>query len=195
MDVDEFWFFLERSAREAESQRERTGWLEYRLSRVSRTHIVDFQSHLNVARRPIDTYAMWGAAYQVMDGLCSGDGFWYFQPWLIGQGRKWHEHAARDPDNLADIPGVRVLAGRRPREWPGAEWPLWEDLAYVAPRVYDDLTGQEDSLYHALAERGLRSPGDPAPAGRPWDFDSRAGIQRRLPRIAKMFPRQQYLRD
>ena len=29
------------------------------------------------ARRPIDTYATWGAAYQIVDGLCSGNGFWY----------------------------------------------------------------------------------------------------------------------
>ena len=132
MDADEFWCFLERSALETKSPRERTGWLEYRLSRVSETHIVDFQSHLNAARRPIDTYAMWGAAYQIMDGLCGDDGFWYFQPWLIGQGRKWYEHAARDADNLADVPGVRVLSGRPSREWSDAEWPQWEELSYVA---------------------------------------------------------------
>ena len=106
MDVDEFWLFLERSARESDSPRERTGWLEDKLSRVPRTHIVDFQAHLDAARRPIDTYATWGAAYQIMDGLCSGDSFWYFQPWLIGQGREWYEHAVRDPDNLSDVPSV-----------------------------------------------------------------------------------------
>lgn len=195
MDVDEFWLFLERSAREPGSPQERTGWLEDKLSHVSRTHIVDFQAHLDAARRPIDTYATWGAACQIMDGLCSGDDFWYFQPWLIGQGREWYEHAVRDPDNLADVPGVRVLAGRRSREWSDAEWPWWEELAYVARRVHDCLTGQEDSIYHALAERGLRSPQDPAPTDRPWDFDSPAEIQRRLPRIAEMFPRQHYLRD
>jgi hypothetical protein len=194
MDVDEFWFFLERSARETESPQERTRWLEYRLSGVSRTHIADFQAHLNAARRPIDTYAMWGAACQIMDGLCSADGFWYFQPWLIGQGRKWYEHAARDPDNLADVPGVRVLSGRPSREWSGAQWPWWEELAYVALRVYDRLAGHEDSICQALARRGLRNPSGPAPADRSWDFDSLAEIQRRLPRIAELFPRQHYLR-
>ncbi|MEU9018401.1 DUF4240 domain-containing protein [Actinomadura sp. NPDC048394] len=35
-----------------------------------------------------DTYALWGAAYLIMDGLCSMDAFWYFQPWLIGHGRR-----------------------------------------------------------------------------------------------------------
>ncbi len=57
-----------------------------RLGTASKASAADFHHHLNAARRPIDTYAMWGAAYQVMDGLCSDDGFWYFQPWLIGQG-------------------------------------------------------------------------------------------------------------
>ena len=195
MDADESWLLLECSARETGSPRERTGWPEDKLSHVSQTHIVDSQAHLDAARRPIDTYATGGAAYQIMDGLCSGDGFWYFQPRLIGQGREWYEHAARDPDNLADVPGVRALAGRSSREWPDAEWPWQEELAYVARRVHGYLTGQQDSIYHALAERGLRSPQDPAPADRPWDFDSPAEIQRRLPRITEMFPRQHYLRD
>lgn len=104
MDIDGFWIFLERSARETTNPQERIQWLEYRLSRISRTHVEDFQVNLNIARRPIDTYAMWGAANLIMDGLCSGDSFWYFQPWLIGLGRHWHELAASNPDNLADIP-------------------------------------------------------------------------------------------
>lgn len=195
MDVDEFWLFLERSARETSNPRQRLQWLEDRLSRVSRAHIVDFQASLDAARRPVDTYAMWGAACQIMDGLCSADGFWYFQPWLIGQGREWYEHAARDPDGLADVPGVRALAGRRSREWSDAEWPQWEELAYAAPCAHDHRTGQEGSIYDALAERGLRSGSVPAPAGRPWDFDDGAEIQRRLPRLAEMFPRQKYLKN
>ena len=155
---------------------------------------MDFQAHLDEVRRPINTYPTWGAAYQIMDGRCSGDGFWYFQPWLIGQGRERYEHAARDPDNLA-APGVRALADRRSRGWSGAEWPGREELAYVARRVHDCLTGQENSIYRALAERGLRSPQGPAPADQPWDFDNPAEIQRRLPRIAEVFPRQYYPKD
>jgi hypothetical protein len=27
---------------------------------------------------------MWGAAWQIMQGFCSDDGFGYFQPWLVG---------------------------------------------------------------------------------------------------------------
>jgi hypothetical protein len=62
VDIEEFWLFLERSAQETTNLDQRTQWLEHRLSRVPRTHIVDFQIHLDAARRPVDTYAMWGAA-------------------------------------------------------------------------------------------------------------------------------------
>jgi hypothetical protein len=194
MDIGEFWLFLERSARETTGPQQRIQWLEHRLSRVSRTHIADFQVHLDTTRRPIDTHAMWGAANLVMDGLCSGDAFWYFQPWLIGQGQHWYQLAARSPDNLADIPAVHALAGRRPSQWASAEWPEWEELAYVASRVHDHVTGREDSIAEALAARGHLSLSGPAPTDPAWDFDSLTEIRRRLPRLADLFPRQQYLK-
>ncbi|WP_203924730.1 DUF4240 domain-containing protein [Rugosimonospora africana] len=172
MDIEGFWLFLERSARETTGLEQRSRWLEYRLGRIPRPHIVDFQVHLDAARRPIDTYAMWGAANQIMDGLCSGDAFWYFQPWLIGQGRHRYQHAAGNPDNLADVPAVRALAGRRTGEWANAEWPSWEDLAYIAGRVYDQITGQEDSIDEELAAPGHHRPYGPA----------RHGLELRQPR-------------
>lgn len=193
VDIEEFWLFLERSAQETTDLEQRTEWLEHRLSRIARTHILDFQIHLDAARHPIDTYTMWGAANQIMDGLCSGDAFWYFQPWLIGQGRHWHQHAAASPDNLADVPAIRALAGRHPSEWTNADWPHWEDLAYVAGHVHDQITGQEDSIDDALAARGHHRPSDPNPTGQPWNSDSLAEIQRRLPRLAALFPRQRHI--
>jgi hypothetical protein len=123
VDVADFWRFLERSGDATAHPRRRAQWLEHRLSRVAVDHIVDFQIHVDTARRPIDTWDMLGAANQVMDGLCSGDSFWYFQPWLIGQGQHWWRHAAQHPDNLADLPAVQALAGRRPQDWPDSEWP------------------------------------------------------------------------
>jgi hypothetical protein len=194
MDIEGFWLLLERSARETTGPRQRTLWLEQRLSYASRTDIVDFHVHLDTARRPIDTYAMWGAASQIMDGLCSDDGFWYFQPWLIGQGQHWYQLAARNPDNLADIPAVRTLAGRRRSQWADAEWPEWEELDYVASSVHDQITGQEDSINDALAARRHRSRSSPAPTDAIWDFDNLTEIQRRLPRLASLFPRQRYLK-
>lgn len=101
----------------------------------------------------------------------------------------------RNPDNLADLPAVRALAGRPRHQWAEEERPWWEELAYIAPRVHDRLTGREDSICWALAERGERNPSDPAPTDRAWDFDSPVEIQRRLPRLADMFPPRQRLED
>jgi hypothetical protein len=194
MDIDEFWLLLERSAREQVDPRHRIRWLEHRLGHVSLTGIVDFQVHLDALRRPIDTYAMWGAASQIMDGLCSDDGFWYFQTWLIGQGQHWYQLAARNPDNLADVPAVRRLSGRPLSQWSDAEWPEWEALDYVARSAHDQVTGQEDSIYDALDAGGHLSRSSPAPADPVWDFDNLTEVQRRLPRLASLFPRQRYLK-
>jgi Protein of unknown function (DUF4240) len=195
MKVEEFWRFLERSGRETASPQERTRWLEHRLGRIARTHVVDFHIHLDTLRRPVDTYAMWGAAYQIMAGFCSGDGFWYFQPWLIGQGQHWYQHAARNPDNLADIPVVQALAVRSHSQWANAEWPEWEELAYVARRVHDHVTGQQDSIYDALDARDHHSPSGRAPTDQTWDFDNTIEIQQRLPRLARLFPRGDSFKD
>jgi len=125
------------AARESDSPQERTGWLQDKLSHASRIHIVDFQAHLDAARRPIDTYATWGAAYQIMDGLCSGDGFWYFQPWLIGQGREWYEHA-RSPAGDQSGSAIRapsLLWSGRPLPRSGVPWPTARPSAPVRWRL------------------------------------------------------------
>jgi hypothetical protein len=194
VDVNDFWRFLERSGEETSDPQRRSDWLEYRLSRIAVDHIVDFQIHLDQARRPIGNWDMLGAANQIMDGLCSDDAFWYFQPWLIGQGQRWWQHAAQNPDNLADVPAVRALAGRGPNQWANVEWPAWEDLAAVASSAYDQATGHEDGIDEALGARGHRRPSDPELAGQPWNSDNLAEIERRLPRLRELFPRQQHLK-
>jgi hypothetical protein len=128
---------------------------------------------------------MWVADSLIMDGICSADGFWYFQLWLIGQGQHWYRLAARNPDNL---PAVRALAGRRRSQWAHAEWPEWEELDYVAVCAHGHLTGQEDSLYDALDARGHVSCSSPAPTDSAWDFGNLTEIQRRPPRLAGLFP-------
>jgi hypothetical protein len=188
MDIDEFWSLVEGSAREADGPDERLRWLEDRLSRLPLSDVVHFQVHLDAARGPANTYVMWGAARLIMWGACSDDGFWYFQPWLIGQGRHWYSHAVANPDNLADVPAVRALAERERGDWGKADWPQWELLDYVARRVYARRTGQEEGLYDALDERGEQSYASPHPSDRAWDIDDPEEQRRRLPRLAQMFP-------
>jgi hypothetical protein len=97
MDVEGFWALIERSQRAAGDPEARLQWLERQLAAAPAAEIVDFQVWLGRMRRPADTWTMWGAAYLICDGLCSADGFWYFQAWLIGQGREAFELAVADP--------------------------------------------------------------------------------------------------
>jgi hypothetical protein len=69
-DVADFWLFLERSGAAYAAPQGRAKWLEDRRCRIAVKHIVDFQIHLETARRPIDTWTMMGPPDQIMDGLC-----------------------------------------------------------------------------------------------------------------------------
>jgi Protein of unknown function (DUF4240) len=55
---------------------------------------------------------MRGAAWNIMRGWCSGDSFFYFQPWLVGLGHDTFAQVASNPDSLADV--------RRSMAWPAA---------------------------------------------------------------------------
>jgi hypothetical protein len=150
---------------------------------------VGFQVCLDRLHRWADSWQMWGAAYQICDGLCSVDGFWYFQAWLVGLGRDVFERAVADPDALADVPQVRRLAERGVDSWSEDEWPEWESLDYVAGRVYALVNGEDDGFEEALEARGHDSQLSPEPRGERWDFADAAEVARRFPRLGEMFPR------
>ena len=185
MDLDGFWALIERSGRETSDPDERAEWLVEALAGHPAAGIVDFQLHLDVLRDRIDTYRVWGAAWLVCGGLCSDDGFWYFQAWLIGQGRDAYEAVAADPDALADVPAVRELAGRDPEEWTEQEWPDWESLDDVAEDAYEEAT--DGDLEQVLVERGYDFRLSPAPSDVPWDFEDDEEMERRYPRLTKIF--------
>jgi hypothetical protein len=188
MDVDAFWSLIERSRQEAGDPDARLEWLQRQLARQPAAEIVDFQVWLDRARRRADTWDMWGAAYLLCDSLCSGDGFFYFQVWLIGLGRDAFEQAVADPDNLAGLPEVVRLAGRPVDDRSRGEWPDWEALGGVAWAAYEQVTGEEEGIHAAMEARGHHSPHDPDPAGEPWDFEDAAEAARRLPRLSWMSP-------
>ena len=108
--------------------------------------------------------------------------------WLIGQGRRTFRLVTAVPDLLAELPGIRRLAGRPMGGWSDAEWPEWESFNYLAATAYERLTGDEDGLSDALLARGHETPCDTAPADPSWDFDDPAEIARRLPRLSALFP-------
>ena len=116
---------------------------------------------------------LWAAAYLV-NGGCSDDGFEYFRGWLIMQGSEVYERVVADPDALAGLAAIRATApSGRPVEC--------EDTLYVASRAYRAAAGGELP--------GVRSgPNYPGLAPEwDFDFDDRAEMARRLPRLAALF--------
>ncbi|MEV4702147.1 DUF4240 domain-containing protein [Actinoplanes sp. NPDC049316] len=200
MQIDDFWALIEESGRQTATRAERTAWLEERLSDRSAGDIADFQWHLDGLRDLVDSFHMWGAASLILDGFCSDDGFWYFQCWLIGLGRETFARVAGDPDELAEVPAVRALAGRRTGEWGDEEWLEWESLDYVADHAHAQVTGVEGKLDEELEARAALTEGtaesrpavcrsSPQPSDAIWDFGDRAEQERRYPRLASYFRR------
>lgn len=179
-----FWEVIERSA----GKTDRAAWIERHLTYRTPAEIVQFDIAFTAARRQAETWTMWGAGYRIMSGLCSGDGFWYFLPWLIGLGRDRFERAVADPDSLADAPEVQRLAALTMDRWTDADWPEWEALNYVTRSAYDTVTGADDGIIDALAALGHGYPEDPEPIGDRWHFDDEEENARRLPRLSALFP-------
>ncbi|MFI6181185.1 DUF4240 domain-containing protein [Nonomuraea sp. NPDC051191] len=185
MDVDEFWHLIEESAREAVGREARLEWLHERLVRRSAEDIIDFASWMEVARRKVDTYLMWGAArtLHLVGGL---DSIWYFYSWIISLGRETFEQVTSDPDTLMDVPEVRrynTMQRDRVRR-SDEDRPEFEELGYVAVRAWEQATGGDwDALADALEARGHVLDSLPNPADEEWDLDDKQESARRLPRI------------
>lgn len=182
MDLNAFWALVESSAAEARDQDDRLKRLTTALAALPRTEVVEFAVRLDEVRRRVDTWAHWHAAYVICGGLCSDDGFFYFQAWLAGQGREAFEAVAASPDALASLPHVRLLASRGGvHAWADDDWPDWEGLDHVAAEAFDgDLDAE-------LASRGLELLVSPEPPGEQWDFADPAEISARIPRLGTLF--------
>jgi hypothetical protein len=184
--LEDFWMILQRSAAETSSQYQRTEWLTAHLARQPLTEIIEFELHLAAQRKRVDTRLMWGAAWNIFQGWCSDDSFWYFQPWLVGLGRDSFEQIAADPDSLAETREIRRLAGRPRSGWADDEWPGWELLNYVALNAHERATGEADGLDAALEARGLYRICDAFPEDERWDYDDVAQRRARLPRLTDL---------
>jgi hypothetical protein len=182
---DDFWALIDRSSAATATRERRTTWLSEQVTRLPAADIVDFEVHLTTQRKRVDTWVMWGVGSYLMQGLCSTDGFFYFQPWLVGLGRDMFERVVADPDALAEVPDVQRLAGRSVKEWQDDEWPEWESLNYVAIEAYETVTG-EDGLEEALEARGVERVFDPEPDGDEWNHESAEERQVRIPRLAAL---------
>jgi hypothetical protein len=186
VNLDDFWTLIQGSSAAARSQRERTEWLTAQLARLPVPAIIEFELHLTAQRKRVDTWLMWGAAWIIMQGWCSDDGFFYFQPWLVGLGHDTFEQVAGNPDSLVDVPQIRCLAGRPRSDWSDDEWPDWEFLNYVARQACERATGQGDGLDNALEARGLHRISGAAPEDDRWNYDDPDQRLARLPRLTAL---------
>ena len=118
-------------------------------------------------------HPLWAAAYLV-NGGCSDDGFEYFRGWLIMQGREVYERVVADPDALAGLAAIRAKA-------PSARPVECEDTLYIASRAYRAATGGE------LPGRAFRIEYPELDPEWGFDFDDRAEMARRLPRLAALY--------
>jgi hypothetical protein len=184
--LEDFWALIQGSSTATKRQRDRTEWLTENLARLPIPAIIEFELHLAAQRKRGDTWLMWGAAWIIMQGWCSDDGFFYFQSWLVGLGRETFERVADNPDSLADIPQIHRLAGRRRSDWSDDEWPEWELLNYVACNAYERATGGADGLDNALESQGLHRVCDATPEGDPWNYDDPGQRLARLPRLTAL---------
>lgn len=184
MDRDGFWDLIERSARESSDPFDRTEWLEARLRELPLDDVVDFHAHLDEVESRAMSWMMWSAAFRIRRG-CSDDGFETFRMWLVGLGCATFDQVVREPDRLAELPEVRRLADRHPRDWSEAEWPGWEELAFVAVHEYERRLGECADIYEAAAGRITDTM--PTLVDERWDDDDPEEFARRLPQLAALF--------
>jgi hypothetical protein len=145
--------------------------------------ILDFQEHFDRLHGALYMRKYWAVGY-VLGGGCSDDAFTDFRAGVISLGRDWHQRFRAEPDCLADHEEVRIQAARRDDEALFAE-----PVNYAAAGAYERVTGQSDEFYDRLDERRkLRGEPDAEPdMGENFDFEDRAEMHRRLPRLAALY--------
>jgi hypothetical protein len=157
MPADQFWKLLDHAARFSDDPAAHIDALSTDLRGLTSEDIksfeVAFRRYLNTAY----TWNLWGAAY-VIHGGCSDDGFEYFRRWLVSRGRDTYERALADPDTLARLEA---------RPGPYGTWEF-EEIYYVANRIFKEKGGEGDVRDYSDPEAGL---GGPEPSGEPFEED------------------------
>ncbi|MFJ5991494.1 DUF4240 domain-containing protein [Lentzea sp. NPDC092896] len=186
MDSGGLWKLVDHAVAATADLEQRREWLSGRLALLPAGEIADFAVRLEEQRGRVDTWAHWQAATLICSGLCGMDSFFYFQAWLIGQGREVFSSVAASPDALADVPAVRRLAALGPvDEWSDEDWPEWEALYRVPDAAFEAVhAGGLDEL---LASRGQGRAFDVSPGGEDVGMEDPADIAWRIPRLWALF--------
>jgi hypothetical protein len=168
MDESRFWSLIEAARLAANGDCDAMhDALCTRLLPLPLDEIVEFDKLFGQLQYQANRYDL-QAAYLIMTGSGSYDGFIYFRSWLIGQGHERYYHALAQPDSLADID----LGDDDDAEC--------EALAYVALHAYEEKTGAEMREYpiehkeiegHPLTEQELRERFPKLCEKYGWDMD------------------------
>ena len=158
----DFWGIIDSTAglpESAQLQRLRTS-----LESMTPEGIERFQTEFQKQLAQSYSWDLWGAAY-LINGGCSDDCFDYFRAWLISRGKRVFVASVKNPDSLAELPGLPQ----------GAEF---EEIMYVAGDVYKAKTGNE-------LPATVYSTTKPPELGPGWDFDNADEARRRYPKLSR----------
>jgi hypothetical protein len=172
MPAEKFWNIMEHTARSDHDQDAQAKALRTVLHDLTLEEIISFEAAFRRYLNEAYTWDLWGAAH-VIHGGCSDDGFEYFRRWLVSRGRDAYEAALADPDSLAQLDA-------QPDRW-GDWW--FEEIYYVALRVFKEKGGEGDVRAYSEWEAGLGGPG---PSGERFEEDEQY-LVRRYPKLWRRF--------
>jgi hypothetical protein len=161
--VDErgFWAIIEASRPATRGDQEgQLAALREALSQLPPEKIAGFEIAFRTAHDRAFNWDLWAAAY-VIRGGCGDDCFDYFRNWLISQGHDRYERTISDPDSLVEM-------ALDPYDT------SFEEIAYLADQVYEELTGSE--IEWASADLGAHDEGEP------WE-ETEEELRKRVPKL------------
>ena len=124
LSEEQFWTIIDNSDKGKNLERE--------LLKLSDAELFTFKYLWGHFHAKSYNQALWAVAYTVMGG-CSDDWFDYFRFWLVSRGKDVFTAAMQDHDSLADE--FDKLAD--------GETPAWEEISYVADKVFKKRFGKE----------------------------------------------------
>ncbi|WP_299368024.1 DUF4240 domain-containing protein [Winogradskyella sp.] len=131
LDEDIFWYIVDKSVTESNSQEEQEKILINEITKLPLKDIIGFR--LRTDKLLFDTYnsEMWCAGYLMNQG-CSDDGFEYFRNWIISRGKETYYNAETNPDSLISQIEHKAYGFYE-----------FEGFWYVALEAFKTKTGQE----------------------------------------------------
>ena len=125
MNEEQFWTIIENSDKGKNLERE--------LMKLSEAELFVFKFYWwDYFHAKSYNQALWAVAYTVLSG-CGDDGFDYFRFWLVSRGKEVFMAAMKDPDSLVD----------EFNDLTDDEYPMWEEICYVAYEVFEKKFGKE----------------------------------------------------